>query len=45
MSYCKVIPGYFEGKRIAEAAVNQEFGADGAILQPGMVYGTVCKIA
>lgn len=36
----KVIPGYFEGKRMAEEAVKQEFGAEGAILQPGMVYGT-----
>jgi nucleoside-diphosphate-sugar epimerase len=36
----RVIPGYFEGKRIAEEAVHQEFGEHGAILQPGMVYGT-----
>ena len=36
----KVLPGYFEGKRIAEAAVSSEFGSMGAILQPGMIYGT-----
>jgi nucleoside-diphosphate-sugar epimerase len=36
----KVIPGYFEGKRIAERAVHEHFGSKGTILQPGMVYGT-----
>lgn len=35
-----LIPGYFQGKRMAEAAVKKEFGSKGTILQPGMVYGT-----
>jgi nucleoside-diphosphate-sugar epimerase len=35
-----LIPGYFQGKRMAERAVKEEFGSKGAILQPGMVYGT-----
>ena len=37
----KLLPGYFEGKRIAEQAVKDEYPtSDGIILQPGMVYGT-----
>jgi nucleoside-diphosphate-sugar epimerase len=35
-----LIPGYFQGKRMAENAVKEEFGKKGTILQPGMVYGT-----
>jgi len=36
----KLIPGYFEGKRAAEAAVSKHFGDRGTVIQPGMVYGT-----
>jgi len=36
----KVLPGYFWGKRFAEAAVATHFGSRGTVLQPGMVYGT-----
>ena len=32
--------GYFEGKRLAEKAVAANFGANGAILRPGMVHGS-----
>jgi len=32
--------GYFEGKRLAEKAVSANFGANGAILRPGMVHGS-----
>merc|ERR1712087_294276 len=35
-----IIPGYFEGKRAAEAAVSHHFGANGTVLRPGMVYGS-----
>ena len=35
-----LIPGYFQGKRMAEEAVRKEFGKNGTVLQPGMVYGT-----
>ena len=34
-------PGYFEGKRIAEAAVGAHFGASGLALRPGFVYGSM----
>ena len=34
-------PGYFEGKRIAEAAVGQHFGGAGLALRPGFVYGSM----
>ena len=34
-------PGYFEGKRIAEAAVGAHFGAAGLALRPGFVYGSM----
>lgn len=29
---------YFEGKRIAEAAVASHFGSDGCVLKPGIIY-------
>jgi len=35
-----VLPGYFEGKRIAEEAVSQHFGSAGAVLRPPAVHGT-----
>lgn len=35
-----VIPGYFEGKRIAEEAVTRHYGPAGAVLRPPAVYGT-----
>lgn len=36
-----IMPGYFEGKRIAEKAVDEHFpSVDGVILQPGFVYGS-----
>jgi len=36
-----LLPGYFEGKRIAEKAVDKYFpSVDGVILQPGFVYGS-----
>ena len=31
--------GYFAGKRAAEKAVLREFGANGAVLQPGFIHG------
>ena len=35
-----LLPGYFEGKRLAEGAVAKYFpNKRGVILQPGMVYG------
>ena len=34
-------PGYFEGKRIAEAAVGKHFGSSGLALRPGFVYGSM----
>ena len=37
----KLVPGYFEGKRLAESGVEQYFpNKRGVVLQPGMVYGT-----
>merc|ERR1719424_2295117 len=35
-----LLRGYFEGKREAEAAVNAHFGASGAILRPGVIFGS-----
>ena len=35
-----VLPGYFEGKGIAEAAVAKHFGSAGCVLRPPAVYGT-----
>ncbi|EOD33441.1 hypothetical protein EMIHUDRAFT_455836 [Emiliania huxleyi CCMP1516] len=35
-----LIPGYFEGKRAADAEVARLFGSRGTVLRPGMVHGT-----
>ena len=35
-----LLRGYFEGKREAEAAVSAHFGAAGAILRPGVIFGS-----
>ena len=35
-----LLRGYFEGKRAAEAAVSAHFGASGAILRPGVIFGS-----
>ncbi|CBH12586.1 hypothetical protein, conserved [Trypanosoma brucei gambiense DAL972] len=34
------LKGYFMGKRIAERAVLENLGDDGAVLRPGFIYGT-----
>ncbi len=36
----KLLPGYFEGKRIADAAVAEHFGERGTSLRPGFIHGT-----
>ena len=38
-------PGYFEGKRVAEAAIGTHFGAAGLALRPGFVYGSMEEAA
>lgn len=35
-----LIPGYFGGKRAADAEISRLFGDHGAILRPGMIHGT-----
>jgi len=35
-----LIPGYFQGKRAADAEVARLFGSRGTVLRPGMVHGT-----
>lgn len=35
-----VLPGYFEGKKMAEDAVRSKFPYSGVILRPGFIYGT-----
>lgn len=35
-----VLPGYFRGKRRAEAALHEKFGDNGIVLRPGFIHGT-----